>query len=132
MSAERLRPWLNPTPCHHLEPDIAGQFDTFEDWVNHATRCLTGKPYSTGSLGRYGDGMPAMCIDNIGRRCAIGADFHRARDQGTFPIRYFWEFKPRPSTHQALAAITPPEPAPSDSEACRSDIPRASSRDLIR
>ena len=73
MSAERPRPWLNPTPCHHLEPDIAGQFDTFEDWVNHATRCLTGKPYSTGSLGRYGDGMPAMCIDN-GHGIALDAE----------------------------------------------------------
>lgn len=99
MSTERPRPWHNPTPLNGFEPDWAGQFDTFQDWVNHASRALTGVEYSTGGLGRDGIGVPSVCVDAKGRRCAIGKDFMRARDEDAFPVRYFWEMKP--ATHAA-------------------------------
>ena len=81
------RPWNVGTDCPHLVPDIAGQFDTFQQWVSHASRALTDV------YGSVGEKLPAMCIDNLGRRCHVGKDFHRAKDEGAFPIRYFWEFK---------------------------------------
>lgn len=86
MSAKRPRPWHDPTPLDGYRPDWAGQFDTFDDWVNHASRALTGV---TGSVG---EDLRPMCIDAKGRRCHVGKDFMRARDEGAFPIRYFWTF----------------------------------------
>ncbi|MBB3386025.1 MULTISPECIES: hypothetical protein [unclassified Rhizobium] len=82
------RPWHKGTPCPHLEPDILGQFDTFEDWLNHATRALTGFE------GSVGEELNAICVDNLGRRCHNGKDFMRARDEDAFPVRYFIQLKP--------------------------------------
>jgi len=90
MSADRPRPWHNPTPLVGFEPEWAGQFDTFNDWVNHATRALAGV------RGNGGEKLSAFCVDAKGRRCNLGADFMRARDDGAFPIRYFWDGKPLP------------------------------------
>lgn len=53
-----------------------GQFDYFEDWVSNATRLLNGQN--------------AVCIDTQFRRCRIGSDFMRARDEGTFPVRFYF------------------------------------------
>jgi hypothetical protein len=36
--------------------------------------------------------LSAFCVDAQGRRCNVGKDFMRARDEGTFPVRYFWTF----------------------------------------
>lgn len=94
MSTERSRPWQNPTPLADYVPDWAGQFDTFQDWVNHAERALAGMEYSVGGLGADGRGVPAICVDAKGRRCAIGKDFMVARDEGAFPVRYFWAMRP--------------------------------------
>lgn len=80
----RSRPWQNPTPLPGFTPAWAGQFDTFQDWVNHASRALTGVEDSNGME------LKAFCIDTRGRRCANGKDFARARDEGCFPVRYFW------------------------------------------
>ncbi len=91
MSKDRSRPWQNPTPLVNFVPNWAGQFDTFSDWVNHASRALTGVEYSTGGLGQTGDGVPSICVDAKGRRCAIGKDFMTARDEDAFPVRYFWD-----------------------------------------
>lgn len=66
-------------------PNWAGQFDTFDDWVNHATRRLTGR------VGSVGEELRPICVDTLGRRCHVGKDFMRARDEGTFPVRYFWD-----------------------------------------
>jgi len=93
MSTERARPWQNPTPLEGYEPDWAGQFDTFSDWVNHASRALVSVEFSTGGFGKDGNGVPAICVDTRGRRCAIGMDFMRARDDGSFPVRYFWSMR---------------------------------------
>jgi hypothetical protein len=83
MSQGRARPWQNPTPLVGFEPEWIGQFDTFDDWVNHARRALTGLQ------GSCGEEVKAICIDAKGRRCNIGKDFMVARDEGAFPIRYF-------------------------------------------
>lgn len=84
MSRERSRPWQNPTPLMGFIPIWAGQFDTFEDWVNHATRALTG------FKGSVGEELRPFCVDAKGRRCHVGKDFMRARDEDAFPIRYFF------------------------------------------
>lgn len=86
MSGKRPRPWLNPTPLAGYEPDWAGQFDSFDDWVNHASRALTDVK------GSVGEPLAAFCVDAKGRRCHVGKDFSLARDEGAFPIRYFWTF----------------------------------------
>lgn len=85
MSAERPRPWHDPTPLPGFEPVWAGQFDTFNDWVNHATRALAAEFDVNGWPGHT-----AICIDALGRRCTCGGEFKRARDEGAFPIRYFF------------------------------------------
>jgi hypothetical protein len=74
-----------------MKPNIAGQFDTFEDWCNRATRELA---YKTCASSGATVPVPAMCVDTKGRRCFQGGDFMRARDEGTFPIIYFWDLKP--------------------------------------
>ena len=86
MSRDRPRPWHNPTGLYGYEPDWAGQFDTFQDWVDHASRALT-------LHGSVGESLPAMCIDAMGRRCHVGKDFMAARDDDAFPVRYFWDFR---------------------------------------
>lgn len=83
MSRERSRPWQDPTPLLGFLPEWEGQFDTFQDWVNHASRALTG------FKGTMGEEIKAICVDAKGRRCHCGADFMRARDDNAFPIRYF-------------------------------------------
>lgn len=87
MSANRPRPWYEPSPAPHLMMKCEGQFDTHEDWINHASRALTGFKDSNGFE------MKAICVDNLGRRCHNGGDFARARDEGAFPVRYFVEME---------------------------------------
>lgn len=87
MSTGRPRPWHNPTPLPGFEPEWAGQFDTFNDWVDYATKALTGE------LGTVGNELSSFCVDAKGRRCSCGADFMRARDEDAFPVRYFWTGK---------------------------------------
>lgn len=80
--------WPRPaTPCD-LKPRWAGEFRDHADWVNFASKRLTG---ARGSMGQE---VGAICVDALGRRCAIGADFARARDEDAFPVRYFWECEP--------------------------------------
>lgn len=72
------------TPCD-LTPAWAGEFVSFGDWVNFATTRLAG------AIGSIGQDVPAICVDALGRRCAVG----RARDEDAFPVRYFWEMQPK-------------------------------------
>lgn len=82
-------------PEAQLVPKWKGEFHSHQDWVNRAKRVL--------SVPRHKPG--AICVDAKGRRCFIGADMARARDEGTFPVRYFWECE--------LAGASPsPLPAP--------------------
>jgi len=85
MSKERSRPWHNPTPLVGFTPEWVGQFDTFNDWVNHASRALTGNTLEGG----IGNDVAAFCVDTKGRRCSCGYEFMRARDEAAFPVRYF-------------------------------------------
>lgn len=81
------RPWNKATQLpDNLMPKIEGQFDTFNDWVSHASRALTGL---TGSVGQE---LSYFCVDALGRRCTCGRDFMQARDDNAFPVRYFTEF----------------------------------------
>lgn len=73
-----------------LVPDWAGQFDTLEDWVHTATWAIGEKKCPVDSMGRR---IPAVCVDAQGRRCQVGGDFHRAKREGAFPVRYFWHLK---------------------------------------
>jgi len=63
-----------------LAPKWAGEFKIFGEWVATAQRVLESPSYCS-----------AICVDAKGRRCAIGKDFARARDEGAFPVRYFWQ-----------------------------------------
>lgn len=75
------------TPCN-LVPRWAGEFSSYADWCNFATHRLTGV------RGTVGEKVSAICVDSFGRRCHVGADFMRARDQDAFPVRYFWDCEP--------------------------------------
>lgn len=60
------------------------QFDSFDQWVNKASSWLTRHE-------RYHpQRFRVTCVDAKGRTCRLGADFMRARDEGTFPIRWTW------------------------------------------
>lgn len=66
------------TPLAGFEPDWWGQFTTYDVWVNKAPSWIDRN---------------AVCIDAKGRRCLNGGDFHRAKREDTFPVRFFWTFK---------------------------------------
>lgn len=86
--------WPRAATPAEMRPAWAGEFADFDDWVNFATKRLTG----TGD--QYGQ-IPSICIDSLGRRCTIGAHFMRARDEGSFPVRFFWDMRPVCSTAEA-------------------------------
>jgi len=67
------------------------KFETFGQWVNKAHKWLTRHPeYSNPTEGARTEEFRAICFDQKGRLCRIGADFHRARDEGAFPIMWLW------------------------------------------
>lgn len=77
--------WPRPaTPCD-LVPNWEGEFRDYQDWVNFAHKRLIVASDSNGNQ------LSAICVDILGRRCANGRDMARARDEGTFPVRYFFE-----------------------------------------
>lgn len=87
-----------------LVPNWAGQFHSYQNWVNKASSWLTNDDEATGSCGEK---VSAICVDALGRRCNIGKDFMRARDENAFPVRYFWSLTPVPlSTFSTLSALT--------------------------
>ena len=63
-----------------LVPKFAGEFTSYQQWVNKGASWLKSPEHRR-----------AMCIDALGRRVAIGADFMRARDEDSFPVYFFWE-----------------------------------------
>ena len=60
-------------PIPTREPD--GEFACFQTWVNKATSWIGGQN--------------PLCVDAKDRICRNGGDFMRARDEGAFPVR-FW------------------------------------------
>jgi hypothetical protein len=53
-----------------------GEFGTYDEWA----RLGPQPPYRS-----------ATFLDAQGRRCVTQQDFSRARDDGAFPLRYYWE-----------------------------------------
>jgi hypothetical protein len=56
-----------------------GQFHSYEEWAR---------------LGPLPPFRSAVFIDARGRRCLTHRDFVRAREDGAFPVSYFWEATP--------------------------------------
>lgn len=70
-----------------------GEFSSFQRWVNHATSWIGGEN--------------ALCVDTKDRICRNGGDFMRARDEGAFPVRYYFghgEQTPREQAKNARLA----------------------------
>ena len=91
--------WPREATPTDLVPAWAGEFVSFEDWVNFARQRLTG---TTDPL--MGGEVKSICIDALGRRCTMGAHFMRARDEGAFPVRFFWDCVPA-STEAGKVAL---------------------------
>jgi hypothetical protein len=53
-----------------------GEFHSYEDWAR---------------LGPTAPFRSAVFVDARGRRCVTEEDFRRARDEGAFPLSYYWE-----------------------------------------
>jgi hypothetical protein len=53
-----------------------GEFLSFEQWVNKATSWIGG--------------TNPLCVDAQERICRSGGDMMRARDEGAFPVRFWW------------------------------------------
>jgi len=77
---------------------VEGQYFTSrKDWIMRATTCLTSHPdyfnaehEGDGKKGWLGNHFTAMCFDQRGRRCKIGADFARAEHDNAYPIWWIW------------------------------------------
>lgn len=93
--------WPRPATPTTLEPRWAGEFISFDDWVNFATKRLTGTndPLMKAPVG-------SVCVDAFGRRCTMGAHFMRARDEGAFPVRYFFDCAPAAEPPDAKSEVT--------------------------
>jgi len=53
-----------------------GEFETYDEWARFGPQ----PPYRS-----------ATFRDAQGRRCITQQDFTRAREDGTFPVRYYWK-----------------------------------------
>lgn len=62
----------------HLEK-IDIEFNDFETWVNKAPTWL----------GLREDKARLVCIDSWCEKCSCGADFHKARDRKSFPVKVY-------------------------------------------
>lgn len=78
--------WPRAATPSGLVPTWAGEFRDKADWVSFATNRLTGT-YDP----MLGHEVPAICVDAVGRRCTAGGHFRRAEEEGTFPVRFFWD-----------------------------------------
>lgn len=63
---------MGDIPTHPAD----GKFATFTAWVRHATSWIGGQN--------------ALCVDAKDRTCACGGDFMRARDDDSFPVRFYF------------------------------------------
>lgn len=71
------------------------RFDNFDQWVSRASSWLTchmsyNNTEHGDKAGWRGNHFTALCFDSLGRRCRIGSDMHRARDEGAFPVWWIW------------------------------------------
>ena len=73
-------------------------FSSKQDWINNGRYALTGHADHNNTecipagakSGWQGHHFTAMCFDQRGRRCLIGADFQRAEEDGSYPIWWIW------------------------------------------
>lgn len=63
------------------------QFDSYEEWVDMGRYWLTERQRTNSSGHPYNC---AVCFDMKGRLVECGGDFMRARDDGSFPVRWLW------------------------------------------
>lgn len=91
--------WPRPATPTDLVPAWAGEFRDFDDWVSKATNRLTGT-YDP----MMGNEVSAICVDAFGRRCTVGGHFRRAKEEGAFPVRFFWDCEP-PSSRKDGASL---------------------------
>lgn len=61
------------------------QFTSYEQWVGKASSWLGGV---SGGGYRYKKAEKVVCVDSAGRHCKRGEGFMRARDEGTFPVKW--------------------------------------------
>ena len=61
------------------------EFESFNQWINHASDWLT----SHENYNKDGH-FKAVLIDSVGRICTSGQCMMRARDDNTFPVRWWW------------------------------------------
>lgn len=79
-----------------IAPPFGDQrFDSFDQWVAYASSWLTchidyNNTEHGDDKGWRGNHFTALCFDSLGRRCRIGSDMHRARDEGAFPVWWVW------------------------------------------
>ena len=58
------------------QKDCHGEFETYDEWARFGPQ----PPYRS-----------ATFLDAQGRRCITQQDFARARNEGAFPVRYYWQ-----------------------------------------
>ena len=58
-----------------VEKGSDGEFETYDEWARFGPQ----PPYRS-----------AIFLDAHGRRCITQRDFDLARDDGAFPVRYYW------------------------------------------
>jgi hypothetical protein len=58
------------------QKDCHGEFETYDEWARFGPH----PPYRS-----------ATFLDALGRRCITQQDFARAREDGAFPVRYYWQ-----------------------------------------
>lgn len=79
-----------PTSAIPLGAPQDGEFRSFSEWVDKATSWIGG--------------MNALCVDAKGRACRCGGDFMRARDEGAFPVSYWFGLGPETPEQQRRSA----------------------------
>jgi hypothetical protein len=90
---------------HPLENfDKAGEFASFEQWVNKARSWIGGRG--------------AICVDAKGRICGIGAHFMWARDENAFPVAYYF-----PRTNFSDSTVSAGSDVAENAAPCSNDQP---------
>lgn len=63
-----------------IQANLIDVFDSFYDWVNRASRAI-------GNIDT--DWYTVICVDKDGYQCAIGEQFHQARENNKFPVSVY-------------------------------------------
>lgn len=96
--------------ARRIAPPFGDQrFDSFDQWVAYASSWLTchvdyNNTEHGDTKGWRGNHFTALCFDSLGRCCRVGADMHRARDEGAFPVWWIWPDQIAEMVSRAAAA----------------------------